>query len=717
MPDLPSSLARDPVLKKWIRINEDNSVTVATGKVELGQGILTAITAIAAEELYMSVAQIHVATVDTRRSPNEMITAGSMSVETSGLAVRVVCAEAVSLMLKSAGERLQEPLAALYLEDGTVRSRESNQSLAYRELNTEVLFDVVVSGDAPLKKTDDYKIVGRRQQRIDLRAKISGGNPFIQDKPSTSLPLLHARIIRPPRFHDELISRPQDATISAHIHSVVQDGNFLGVLATEEFVAIQAQEQLNLTCKWRSRSEPIPGDIPHFLRNNVSASLLLEGGTPTDNPVPDLISIADTTAISAAYTKPYHMHASLGPSAARAWLLNEELFVESHTQGPYILKMVLAQSLDMPVEQVHVIHRENAGCYGHNGADDAAMDAALLAIHEPGHEILVKWSRQDECRWEPYSPAMVMDLNASIKDGKIMCWNGDIYSQSHGGRPIPFGSVSNLITAWQKSDPQPRAESRPGRGTHSGIHRNADPYYSFPQRRITKNLVASQVVRTSSTRGLGAFGNIFAIESFMDELALAADMDPVTFRLNHLNDQRAANVINTAWNSSLTHVLPANTETEVFGRGLGFARYKNIQCYAAVAVQLKVNNDTAEVMLIRADIAADAGQIIDSDGIANQLEGGFIQAASWTLKEAVQLSHQGSDSIDWDSYPILRFNEVPEVQVHLLDHPDMPCLGSGEATQGPTPAAIANALFDATGLRLRDIPFTPERLRQTAVQN
>jgi nicotinate dehydrogenase subunit B len=359
---------------------------------------------------------------------------------------------------------------------------------------------------------------------------------------------------------------------------------------------------------------------------------------------------------------------------------------------------------------VRVIHVEGAGCYGHNGSDDAAFDAALLARSVPGRPVLLKWTREDEHLWEPYGSPAVVKTRASLgSDGHLLDWNHDVWGTSHQSRADADGEHSALLAAGHLASPRPRKPPAPRLFPEFGVHRNATPLYSVPRRRIVKHFVEAMPLRTSSLRTLGGYANVFAIESFMDELALAAGKDPLDFRLAHLDDSRGRAVLTAAaeragWSTRCVREFG-------FGRGLGFARYKNQACYAAVIVDLQVDDSTAEARVSHAVIAADAGQIIDPNGLANQLEGGLIQSASWTLKEAVRFDRTRVTSTDWESYPILSFRETPEIETVLLDRPGMPFLGAGEATQGPTAGAIANAVFDALGVRLRDLPFTPERIR------
>jgi CO/xanthine dehydrogenase Mo-binding subunit len=376
----------------------------------------------------------------------------------------------------------------------------------------------------------------------------------------------------------------------------------------------------------------------------------------------------------------------------------------------------LAQVLRTDAANIRVIHVEGAGCYGHNGADDVGLDAALLARALPGRPISLKWMRDDEHAWEPYGPAMMVQLQASLDtNGAISDWNEDIWSYPHSGRPRPGTDTSGLLAAWHLAEPFPPPVNRLMPGRHSGSFRNSDPLYAFPQRRVVNHHVDNSPLRTSSMRSLGAYANIFAIESFMDELALAAGVDPVAFRLRHLTDERAKAVIEAAaqkigWQPK---AQPSNNGR---GQGIAFAQYKNLQCYAAIAVEVTVDRASGQITIPRAVIAADAGQVVNPDGLSNQLEGGFVQALSWTLLEAVGFDQTGVTSRDWESYPILRFTAAPVIETVLLNRPDLPFLGSGEASQNPTPAAVANAVFDAIGVRLRQIPFTPERVQAAMAQ-
>jgi CO/xanthine dehydrogenase Mo-binding subunit len=707
-PVLSPSLDRNPDLDTWIRIDEGGRITLFTGKVELGQGIKTAVARIGAEELDVALDRIVVQTADTALGPNEFYTAGSMSMEDSGAAIRQAAAEARQLLLELAAVQLDARVDELEVEDGTVRTRASNRCTTYWELCGGKPFRRKVTGEVVPKHPDAYRIVGRPGPRLDLRAKLTGG-AFVHD---LELPgMLHGRVVRPPSYHAILVGADEEAVRGIPgVVALVRDGSFLGVVAEREEQAVRARDALRESARWEEHAAfPPPDELHEHLMSQPAHSTLVVDGVEREGPV-DPIEDPDDAAITleATYTRPYHMHASIGPSAALAQQSNGEMTIWTHSQGVSVLRLSLAQALDMKPGEIRVIHAEGPGCYGHNGADDAALDAALLASAVPGRPVLLQWMRDDEHTWEPYGPAMVVTTHASLDaDATVIDWNHDVWSTTHMGRPLPYGDCSQLVAAWHRKKPMPPPPPRASQGFHAGIHRNADPVYSFPRRRVVKHFVQDTPLRVSSTRSLGAYANVFAIESFMDELADAAGVDPLAFRLRVLDDARARAVLEAAAERAGWRVGRGGGH----GQGLAFARYKNSKCYTAVVVDVEAEPQSGTIRLLRAVIAADAGQVVDPDGLTNQLEGGLIQSASWTLKEAVRFDRTRITSTDWETYPILTFPEVPEVETILLDRPGDPYLGSGEATQGPTPAAIANAVYHATGLRLRRIPFTPEVVR------
>jgi nicotinate dehydrogenase subunit B len=421
--------------------------------------------------------------------------------------------------------------------------------------------------------------------------------------------------------------------------------------------------------------------------------------------------------LEAQYTRPYQAHASIGPSCAVAHWEGDKLKVWSHSQGVFPLRGDLSKALRMPVENITAMHREGSGCYGHNGADDVALDAALLARAVPGVPVKLQWMREDEFGWEPFGSPMVVDLKASLDaSGKVVDWQHELWSYTHSTRPYdPDGC--NLLAAWYLQDPLKPGASRNIPQPSGGSDRNAIPLYAFPQQKVINHLLLDQPIRTSALRTLGAYANVFALESFMDELAASAGADPVEYRLRHLSDARARAVIDRTasmaqWQSAAAASQPKATGGVLKGRGVGFAKYKNLAVYCAVIVDVAVDTRSGQIRVERAWAAADAGLIINPDGLRNQIEGGIIQSTSWTLHESVHNDASHVLTRNWSEYPILRFPQVPVLAVDLINRPDERPLGVGEGSHGPTVAAIANAFTHATGRRLRDLPFTPERVKQ-----
>lgn len=695
MAHLPGALERYPDLDQWVRVDHAETVTVATGKVEIGQGITTALALIAAHELGVDVSRIRVRTAHTGITPNEFITAGSMSVEDSGTALRQACAHARALLLEAAAEELGMEAARLEIDDGWISGPGLNEGRSIWTLQggrsfrhrMEERLDELPPGPPPA-----------RQERLDLRAKVLGRGVFLQDLVWPEM--LHARVVRPPTFRHRLAALEDPPAPPGSDVRLIRDGSFLAVTGSDEYQVVRHAERVAARCRWRQAS-PLAG----VALGTDSQAFPLEQGTPAMAPVPELDF---EPALTATYTRPHIMHASLAPSAAAALWDGKALTVWSHSQGVELLKRTVAEALDLRSRQVTVIHHQGAGAYGHSGADDAALDAAICALACHHRPVLLKWTRTQEHRWEPYGPAMRMDLAAALDDhGRISRWSHEVWSYTHAGRPVPREEGSNLAAAWLRAEARPAPPPQPRLGPEMGIHRNAWPVYDLPAPRVIKRFVAPGPLRTSSLRSLGAHGNVFAIESFMDELAVLAGQPPVAFRLAHLGDHRARAVL-----EAVDELCGGVTGP----RGVALARYKNRQTYAAVVAQVDVDPETAVVRVPSLWIAADAGRVVDPDGLINQLEGGAVQAVSWTLKERVRFGETDIDSEDWESYPVLRFDETPEVTTRLLDRPEARSLGAGEATQGPTAAAVVNAVYAACGLRVRDMPLDPDRLKQVAAR-
>jgi len=552
-----------------------------------------------------------------------------------------------------------------------------------------------------LKNPATYKVIGQSVPRVDIPAKVTGGAAYVQDM---RLPgMVHARVVRPPSYGAQL-TECDTSTVEKlpGVVKIVRDGNFLAVVAEKEFQSIKAMNALAAATKWKeTASLPKQDDLLAVLTSLPSQNTtIFERGNA---------SATGQKTIEATYTRPYQAHGSIGPSCAVAQFVDGAMTVWTHTQGVYPDRQGIAEMLRMPPASVRLIHVEGSGCYGHNGADDAAADAALIARALPGRPVRVQWMREQEHAWEPYGPAMVTKLKASLDgNGKIADWNFEVFSNTHSMRP---GGAGSMLAAQHMAQPFALPAPRPLPLPEGGGDRNAIPFYNFPNAHVVHHFIPAMPLRISAMRALGAYHNVFSIESFMDELAALAGADPVEFRLKHLDDSRGRDVIEKAaqsfgWKAGQTS--PQNR-----GFGFAFARYKNLAAYCAIASEVEVNRETGRPRLIRAVAAVDSGQVVNPDGLINQIEGAIVQSMSWTLYESVSFDDTRITSIDWQTYPILRFDAVPEsVEVHIINRPGQPFLGSGETGQGPAAASIANAIANATGKRLRNLPLTRKRIKE-----
>jgi nicotinate dehydrogenase subunit B len=698
---LPPSLAANPRLGDWLSIVPDGTVEVRSGKVELGQGVLTALAQIAAEELDVDVSRVRMAAAATNASPDEGYTAGSMSIQHSGAALRHVCAEARQLYLAVAAARLSVPRAQLTVDDGQI-SAPDGAAISYWELADDALLDRAATGGATTKAESAYRVVGTDVPRIDLPDKLAGRPAYVHDL--TPEGRVYGRVVKPPSRGASLRSLDTDPTLALPgVITVVCDGDFLGVVADREEVALRAAEHLRRDAVWDERPTlPDEADLPRFLTSApVETTVLSERLSERSGP-PN----AAARSMSASYHRPYLAHGSIGPSSATALATEDgRLQVWSHSQGVHVLRRELARALGRPAEDLVVRYVEGAGCYGHNGADDAAMDTALLALATPGRPVQVVWSRADELSWSPFGPAGVVQLSADCdEEGTVLSWRHEIFSGSYMGRPGATPTSAFLAASHRAGGEEIRAGGEPPVQFGGGAGRNSVPGYDFPAHRVVNHLLTVMPLRTSALRSLGAFLNVFAAESFMDELAAAAGRDPIEFRLAHLSDPRGRAVISAAARQAdWARWAPSDG----LGRGVGYARYKNAAAYCAVVAEVEA---IEQVRVRRLTIAVDAGVVVNPDGAANQVEGGAIQATSWTVKERVRFDRFSVTSDTWETYPILRFSEVPAVDVEFVPGNANPPLGIGECAQGPTAAAIANAVYDAVGVRARSLPLTADQI-------
>ncbi len=669
---------------------------ISPGKVEIGQGIVTALAQIAADELDVDIGRVQMVRPSTAASPNEGVTSGSLSVQQSGRAIRHACAEIRRIFLDAASDRLGVGIDALDVKDGTI-SGLGNVSTSYWELAVEVSLDRDATPGAKPKSTTQRTLAGKSVQRVDIPDKVLARPRFIHD---FALPgMLHGRILRPEHAAAKLVSLSEDrARAVAGLVAIVRDGNFVGVVSETEDGAENALRALRRGAAWSS-GETLPDEdrLAEWLKAQPSEATVIDTKTASGKR-------AKVRTIRRQYTRPYLAHASIAPSCAIAQWTGERVHVWTHSQGVYFLRADLALVLKLPLESIIVEHMEGAGCYGHNAADDVALDAVLLAKAAGGRPVRVQWSRQDEMSHAPFGAAMAIEIEADLDaQGEIVEWRHRIWSNGHTARPGRAAQPA-LLAATELANPFPRyIATNPPQANGGGADRNSIPLYDFPSWQIECHRLLTMPIRTSALRTLGGQGNVFAIESFVDELATDRGEDPVAFRLRHLSDSQAQDVIRSV--ARRANWKPDKQAGR--GYGLGFARYKNTGAYCAVVAEVEGAED---VSVKRLTIAVDVGEAINPDGVINQIEGGAIQATSWVLKERVRFDRQRITSNSWASYPILRFSEVPEVQVELIPRPDSEPLGAGEAAHGPVTSAIANAVFDALGVRVRDLPITRDSL-------
>ncbi|MDB5572475.1 MAG: aldehyde dehydrogenase [Hyphomicrobiales bacterium] len=698
-PRLPGDLNAVRMISAWIRINADKTVTLLVGKVELGQGILTAVSQICADELDIDMAQLKIISGDTALVPNEGVTAGSFSMPNCGPAVRQASAEARKIMIDLAAAKLGQPAESLTVKAGVVSG--GGASVSYWDLAVGQALEREATGTVKPKALADLRYVGQPVQRLDIPAKMTGGEIFVQELRPKGL--LYGQVVRPPTYKAKLASLDSSAVEKTPgVVKVVRNGSFIGVIAEREEQANAAAQALFAAAKW-DVEKALPGTdgMQDWLLNAKPNKVIETKKQPRAGGDPAV------KTLEATYYRPYHMHASIGTSSAIATLADGVMTIQTHSQSVFETSQAIAKMLGMEPSKVRCQHVQGSGCYGHNMADDAAADAALLAAALPGKPIRLQYTREGEHRWEPYGSAMVVKTKAGLdKDGNVLDWDLTIFSTPHGTRP--GGEAGNLLSARYLEKPFAMPTPVNGGAPNFAADRNGVALYEFPGHNVLTNFITDMPLRASSTRGLGAYANVFAIESFIDELATAAGVDPVAYRLRFMKDERARDAITKAaevfgWDKW--------RKREGRGRGIGFAKYKNIAGYCAVALEVDVNKRNGRIRVLRAVASADSGHIVNPDGVRNQIEGGLVQSLSWTLKEEVKFDDTRVTSEDWASYPILTFNEIPPIEVALINRPGTPFLGTGEASQGPTGAALANAVFDATGVRFRRLPLTPERVK------
>jgi len=707
--NLPGSLAHNPGLDSWLRISASGEVTIFTGKVEIGQGIKTALMQIAADELDVFIGRVAIVTADTARTPGEGVTSRSFSIIESGNALRLVAAQARSLLLSNAAEKLAAPIERLRVADGTVVSEAGRTITRYWDLLGDNEFKQQATGQAQPKNPKDYRYVGKSVPRVDLPAKIMGKPSYLHDLRLDGL--LHARILRPLIDRADIAIESIDVKRAAKMPGVVKivrNGNFVGIIAEREEQAINARNVLKEDTRWRLPLLPSGDDLKAHLIALPAKDRVLRD----DGDVPAALAAAKHV-VEAEYFVPYQSHASIGPSCAVAHLRGDDLTIWTQSQGIFELRRDIAGVVGKPEAKVRLVHMEGAGCYGQNGADDAALDAALLALEVPGQPVRVQWMRDDEFAWEPKGPAMAISVKAGADgDGNIVAWDYEYWSPPHVARYGKSGTSVALAAAHLERPAAPFFVPGAAADVFARVVAGGDGFYEFSKKRIVQHAAAQFApLRSGELRGVAGFQHSFAIETMLDELAGKCGVDPVAFRLRFVRDKRMREVIEAAsakagWRPKVAHSGSGQ------GRGFSHFFYDKPDSRAAAIVDVDVDRTSGAVKVKRVVAAFDLGRVINPDGARNQMEGGIIQALSRTLKEEVRFGNSVVQSVDWNEYPIMDFSEVPDIDVVLLDRPDEESGGAGETQTPVIPGALANAIFDAVGVRLREMPFTPARVRQ-----
>jgi nicotinate dehydrogenase subunit B len=697
-------------LDSWLAVTRDNRVKVYSGKVELGTGVKTALSQIVADELDLPLASIEIIQGDTERTPNQGYTAGSKTIQFGGAQLRQAAATARQALMELAAKRFGVPLERLVSERGLIQVKgQPAKQVAFGELIGGRHFARKVDPQAVVKAPDRYQVVGKAAPRLELPEIALGNFIYVQD---VRVPgMLHGRVVRPPNTGavevDASVVSIDESRVSGipGFVRVVRKGNFVGVVAETEWAAIEASRKL--TVKWKSRASlPNQDELYDALVKAPSEQRVL---TNDGDFAPAFARAAKT--LGAEYRWPFQTHTSVGPSCAVADVRNGRARVWTASQGVYQLRGALADLLGLKPERVHVVFVEGSGCYGHNGADDVAADAALLS-QAMGRPVRLQWTRADEHGWNPKGPAMVMRVRGGLDEqGRVSAWEYEVWTPTHVTRPGAVGQARNLLAGQLAHDVTPT-------GPMLGGDRNAVAPYQFLNKRCVVHWIniESSILRPSALRGLGSFANVFANESFVDELAVAAGQDPVQFRLAHLTDPRATDVLNAAakqaqWEPQRRSTPRLTANGLYAGRGVSYLRYENVNTYVATVADVEVEPKTGAVRVKRVVVAHDCGLIINPNGLRNQIEGAVLQGISRTLKEEVKFDNLGITSLDWASYPIISFPEIPEVEIVLLNRPHEPALGAGEPAIAGVSAALANAICHATGTRLRTGPLNQQRVK------
>ena len=697
---LGKSLAPDAV-DSFLAVHADGSVTLFVGKVDIGTGGRIAMRQIVGEELDVPLERIAMIEGDTALTPNQGATAGSYGIARGGTQLRQAAATARQALLAQAAQRLGRPAGDLQIVDGVVRAKDGTGAVTYGELIGDRAFNLKVDGGAPLKAPQSFRFIGKSLPRPDLPAKVTGRHRYLHDLTLPSM--LHARVIRPPAHGATLVSVDESSVAAIGGARVVRIQNFLAVVAEREWDAVRAARALQ--CKWTAGTG-LPDSTKEF--DSMRASRVVRDQEIAKRG--DLSALSAPApgmrALAASYRWPIQTHGSIGPSCGVADVRADRATVWSSSQNTHGFQTTCARLLGLERDRVRVIYLDGAGSYGPNGADDAAAEAALLS-KTLGKPVRVQWTRQEEHGLDPKGPAQLLELRAAVDaDGEVAAW------ETQAWLPIATANLPNipLLSLDAAGIPQ-----TPGRSTGL-IYQNVDPPYTMPNVNAVVHWIPDAPLRTSAIRAPGKVANTFAVESFLDEIAALARVDPVEFRLRRLTNPRGLEVLRRltarmGWQPRPSP-CPVDPKAAVLtGRGIAYIHYKHEETLVAMGMEVAVERATGRIRVTRVVCAQDCGLMINPDCVQSQLEGNIIQTLSRTLHEEIVYDRNGVTTVDWASYPILTFPEVPALEFELIQRLDQPPLGVGEAASTPVPAALGNAVFDATGVRLRTVPFRADRVK------
>lgn len=696
---LGKPLAPDAV-DSFLAVHADGSVTIFVGKVDIGTGGRIAMRQLVGEELDIPLERIAMIEGDTALTPNQGATAGSYGIARGGTQLRQAAATARQALLAQAAQRLGRPLADLQVADGVVSAKDGSGSVGYGALIGDRAFNLKVDKAAPLKSPDRFRFIGKPLPRPDMPAKVTGHHRYLHD---LTLPgMLHARVIRPPAQGATLVAVDEPSIAAIAGAGVVRIQSFLAVVAEREWDAVRAARALQT--KWTAGTG-LPDQAKEF--ESMRASRVVRDQEIAKRG--DLSALSappvGTRTLAASYRWPMQTHGSIGPSCGVADVRADRATVWSSSQNVHGFQATCAWLLGLERDRVRVIYLDGAGSYGPNGADDAAAEAALLS-KTLGRPVRVQWSRQEEHGWDPKGPAQLLELRAAVNaDGEVAAW------ETQAWLPLATANLPNipLLSVDAAGIPQ-----TPGRSTGL-IYQNIDPPYTMPNVNAVVHWIPDAPLRTSAIRAPGKVANTFAVESFVDEIAALARVDPVEFRLRRLNNQRGVEVLRRAaarmgWQPRPSPRPIDPTAAVLTGRGIAYVHYKHDETLVAMGMEVAVERATGRIRVTRVVCAQDCGLMINPDCVQSQLEGNILQTLSRALHEEVVYDRDRVTTIDWASYPILTFPEVPALEFELIQRLDQPPLGVGEAASTPVPAALGNAVFDATGVRLRTVPFRAERV-------